>query len=187
MEQQVRQLAFYDPLTNLANRRLLDDRLSLAMTASIRSGCHGALMFIDLDNFKLLNDTHGHGTGDLLLVQAAERLKSCVRDMDTVARFGGDEFVVMIGELELSENESVLQARRIAEKIAAMLARPYFLGIESSQAETGIEHRCTASIGVALFGGRQVSRSDVLKWADAAMYQAKAAGENLIRMHGMTA
>ncbi len=184
LEDQVRQLAFYDPLTNLPNRRLLDDRLSQAMASGNRTGCHGALMFIDLDNFKSLNDSHGHDVGDLLLIQAAERLKSCIRETDTVARFGGDEFVVMIGELVADQGEPASQVEMIARKIAAALAIPYVLDVTmEGQTEMRIEHRCTASIGVTLFFGQELARSDVLKRADAAMYKAKAAGENLIRRY----
>lgn len=184
MEDQVHQMAFYDVLTRLPNRRLLDDRLSQTMAASKRSGCHGALMFLDLDNFKPLNDLHGHAVGDLLLIEVAERLKGCVREMDTVARFGGDEFVVMIGDLGTEKNESTAQARLIAEKIRAALSTPYLLTIrQEGKAETQVEHHCTASIGVALFNNNEASQDDVLRWADSAMYAAKEAGRNLVRFH----
>jgi len=184
MEDQVRQLAFHDTLTKLPNRRLLNDRLGQTIAASKRSGCYGALMFLDLDNFKLLNDTHGHEVGDLLLIEAADRLKSCVREIDTVARFGGDEFVVMISELDVDKAESTTQAGIIAEKIRAALAKPYVLKIQhEGKAETTVEHHCTASIGVALFSKREASHDNILKWADTAMYQAKEAGCNLIRFY----
>jgi len=184
MEEQVRQLAFYDPLTSLPNRRLLNDRLSQSMAAGKRSGCYGALMFIDLDNFKLLNDTHGHEVGDLLLVESADRLKSCVREMDTVARFGGDEFVVIISELGLDRSESSTQAGVVAEKIRTALAKPYVLKIQQDrQAETLIEHRCTASVGIALFSMHEARQEDILKRADTAMYRAKEAGSNLIHFY----
>jgi diguanylate cyclase (GGDEF)-like protein/PAS domain S-box-containing protein len=184
MEEEVRQLAFHDALTKLPNRRLLDDRLSHAMAASKRSGCHGALMFLDLDNFKSLNDTHGHGIGDLLLIEAASRLKHCVREVDTVARFGGDEFVVIISELDADRSESVAQADNIAQKIRAALAKPNVLTVQGEGgAQTTIEYRYTASIGVALFGRHDNSLEDILKWADAAMYQAKQAGSNLIQFY----
>jgi diguanylate cyclase (GGDEF)-like protein/PAS domain S-box-containing protein len=113
MEDQVRQLAFYDTLTSLPNRRLLNDRLSQAMSAGQRSGLYGALMFLDLDNFKPINDAYGHGVGDLLLIEAASRLKKCVRGMDTVARFGGDEFVVMLSELDTDKSDATEQARLV--------------------------------------------------------------------------
>ena len=184
MEEQIRQLAFFDPLTRLPNRRLLNDRLSRAMATSKRSGRYCALMFADLDNFKPLNDKHGHEAGDLLLIEVAERLSKCVREADTVARFGGDEFVIMIGELDASRSESVAQARVVAEKIRTALARPYVL---AAQADDGglktIEHHCSASIGVALFINHEASQGEVLKAADNAMYAAKDAGRNQICFH----
>jgi len=182
MEDQVRQLAFYDELTKLPNRRLLNDRLSQTMAAIQRSGRYGAMMFLDLDNFKLLNDTHGHEVGDRLLIEAADRLKRYVRQMDTVARFGGDEFVVMISELDAEESASAAQAGVIAEKIRLALARPYVFTIQHEDAAAiTVEHQCTASIGVTLFGRHEARQEDILKRADTAMYQAKAAGCNLIR------
>lgn len=182
MEEQVRQLAFYDPLTQLPNRRLLSDRLNQAMAASKRSACYGAVMFLDLDNFKLLNDTQGHVVGDLLLVEAAKRLKSCVREMDTVARFGGDEFVLMISELDADKTESFRSAS--SPKIFSALSQPFVLNTSSErEPETTIEHRCSASVGVALFVNQEASQDDILKWADAAMYRAKEAGRNLVRFH----
>ena len=184
MEEQIRQLAFYDSLTKLPNRRLLDDRLAQTMSASKRSGCFGAVMFLDLDNFKPLNDTHGHATGDLLLIEAAERLRSCVREIDTVARFGGDEFVVMISELCRDKFESAAQAETVAEKIRDALSAPYHLTAQrEEQADVSVEHRCTVSIGVVVFIDHKGSQADILKWADAAMYQAKEAGRNTIRFY----
>jgi len=181
-EDQVRQLAFYDTLTELPNRRLLNDRLSQAMAAGKRSGCYGALMFLDLDNFKSLNDTHGHAVGDLLLIEAAARLKRCVRQVDTVARFGGDEFVVMLSHLNADKTESACQARIVAEKIRASLSEPYLLTImRDGKADATVEHCCTASIGVALFMNHEASQDDILRWADTAMYQAKQGGRNSIR------
>jgi diguanylate cyclase (GGDEF)-like protein/PAS domain S-box-containing protein len=188
MEDQVRQLAFFDPLTNLPNRRLLNDRLSQSMATSKRSGCYGALMFLDLDNFKPLNDAHGHVVGDLLLIEAANRLKSCVREMDTVARFGGDEFVVIASELDTDSAESAAQAGIIAEKIRGALSEPYVLTVKhDGQADATIEHHCTASIGVTLFINHESSPDDILKWADTAMYQAKEEGRNSIRFHDSNA
>jgi diguanylate cyclase (GGDEF)-like protein/PAS domain S-box-containing protein len=184
LEEQVHQMAFHDTLTKLPNRNLLNDRLSQAMSANKRSGCFGALMFLDLDNFKSLNDAHGHEVGDLLLIEAAVRLKSCVREIDTVSRFGGDEFIVLIGELSADKSESGTQAGIIAEKVRAALARPYVLQTRhKGTAPASVEHCCTASIGVALFGKQDASRDDILKWADTAMYQAKEAGCNLIRFY----
>ncbi len=184
MEEQVRQLAFYDPLTGLPNRRLLNDRLSQAMSASKRSALYGAVMILDLDNFKPLNDRHGHLVGDLLLIEAAARLNACLRETDTVARFGGDEFVVMLSDLNPDKAESTAQAGIIAEKVRTRLSEPYLLAIKrDGKPDATIEHRCSTSIGVALFVGNEASQGDVLKWADAAMYQAKDGGRNSIRFY----
>ena len=183
-EEQIRQLAFYDALTQLPNRRLLNDRLEQAMAASKRSGRYGALMFLDLDNFKPLNDTHGHDVGDLLLIEVARRITGCVREMDTCARFGGDEFVVILSELVTDKTESAAQASTVAEKIHVALAEPYLLKIQpEGKAETTVEHHCTSSIGVVLFVNHDAGAEDILKWADMAMYQAKEAGRNLIRFY----
>ena len=183
LEEQVRQLAFHDPLTHLANRRLMLEHLDQAMSASKRSHHHGALLFLDLDNFKSLNDTHGHGVGDLLLIEVAERLKACVREADTVARFGGDEFVVLLCELDTQPAEASEQAIAVAEKIRIRLSDLYVLQAAPSGPATGtIEHQCTASIGVAIFRGRDESQSSVIDRADAAMYQAKKDGRNRIRL-----
>lgn len=184
VEDEIHNLAFYDELTRLPNRRLLNDRLAHTMAASKRSGLYGALMFLDLDNFKPLNDKHGHDVGDLLLIEVAKRLTSCVREVDTVTRFGGDEFVVMLSGLDKDKAESAAQASVVAEKIRAALAEPYVLKIQhEGQAETTIEHRCTSSIGVVLFIHHEASADDIIKWADMAMYQAKEAGGNQIRFY----
>lgn len=184
MEDEVRQMAFYDPLTRLPNRRLLGDRLSQCLAANKRSACYGALMFIDLDNFKPLNDSHGHAVGDSLLVEVARRLLGCVRQMDTVARFGGDEFIVMLRELNTDQDESTAQARVIAEKIRVRLAEPYVLSVtQEGRPDATVEHRCTVSIGVTLFVAHEANTDDILKWADIAMYEAKAAGRNVIRFN----
>ena len=181
MENQIREMAFHDSLTKLPNRRLLNDRLTQAMATNKRSGLYGALMILDLDNFKPLNDAQGHQVGDLLLIEAADRLKACVREMDTVARFGGDEFVVMVSEIGADKDDSTEQARNVAEKIRIALSEPYRLTVKhDGKAETTITHQCTASIGVALFSNHEASPNDVLKWADEAMYRAKDAGRNSI-------
>lgn len=183
MEGQVREMAFHDPLTKLPNRLLLNDRLSQASAGSLRSGCYVALMFLDLDNFKPLNDMHGHEVGDCLLIEVADRLTSCVRQMDTVARFGGDEFVVMLSELHEDHARSLAQAQAIAEKIRVLLSAPYVLTIRhEGEPDVRVEHHCTASIGMVLFLDHRVSQSDILMRADLAMYQAKKAGGNAIRM-----
>lgn len=187
-EEQVRQLAFYDPLTQLPNRRLLNDRLSQAMAATRRNACHGALMFLDLDNFKPLNDVHGHAVGDLLLMETAARLRQCVREIDTVSRFGGDEFVVMLSDLSTDTATATAEALGIAEKIHTALAAPYLLSLPSKTLPAGVlqdvkvvEHHCTASIGVIVFSSLDASQDEILKSADAAMYQAKDAGRNTIQ------
>lgn len=183
-EDEIRNLAFYDELTKLPNRRLLNDRLEQTMVASKRSGIYGVLMFLDLDNFKPLNDAHGHDVGDLLLIEVARRLTSCVREADTVARFGGDEFVVILNELSADKADSTAQASIVAEKIRAALAEPYVLQIQhEGQAETTVEHRCSSSIGVVLFINHITSAEEIIKWADMAMYQAKEAGGNQIRFY----
>ena len=182
MEKQLRQLAFYDPLTNLPNRRLLNDRLSEAMVASERSGRFGALVFLDLDDLKRVNDSRGHAVGDLLLIETAERLRRCVREIDSVARFGGDEFVVMLRELSLDKTESNAQAEIVAEKIRSTLAEPYWLAVErDGMPDSIVELHCTASIGVVMFFSHEASQDDIVKSADMAMYQAKQAGRNSIR------
>ncbi len=183
-EDQIRQLAFYDTLTNLPNRRLLNDRLIQALAISKRNGLYGALMFLDLDNFKPLNDTHGHVVGDLLLIEAANRIKSCVREMDTVARFGGDEFVVMLSGLKADKTGATSQALLVAEKVLAVLSSPYLLIVNHDEGLSSmVTHRCTASIGVAMFVNHEGSQEEILQWADLAMYQAKDAGRNSIHLY----
>jgi diguanylate cyclase (GGDEF)-like protein/PAS domain S-box-containing protein len=172
-EESIRQLAFYDSLTGLPNRRLLQDRLQQAMAASTRSGRAGALLFIDLDHFKTLNDTLGHDKGDLLLEQVAARLLATVRESDTVARLGGDEFVIMQEGLSESFHEAAAQAKTLGEKLLAAFSMPFQIG--------DYEQFSTASIGVALFQDHHDKMGDLLKWADLAMYQAKAAGRNAMR------
>jgi diguanylate cyclase (GGDEF)-like protein len=172
-EHEIHQLAFYDPLTKLPNRRLLLDRLHQAMAVSMRSGRHGALLFLDMDHFKAVNDTQGHATGDLLLIEVARRLQSCVREGDSVARLGGDEFVVVLEELSHQMDEAATQTELVAEKIRSELGQPYMLG--------DYECHTTPSIGISLFRGHSDSMEDLLMHADVAMYQAKTAGRNVIR------
>ncbi len=169
-EEEINKLAFYDPLTGLPNRRMLLDRLRLAMAESKRSGCVGALQFIDLDNFKTLNDTLGHDMGDLLLQQVGQRLKKCMREGDTVARLGGDEFVVMLKDLSTDLVDAAAQAEVVGEKILASIGEPYRLA--------GLEYQITPSIGITQFRGFDATIDDLLKQADLAMYQAKALGRN---------
>lgn len=180
-EAEIHNMAFYDTLTQLPNRRLLSDRLDQAMASSKRSGKYGALMLLDLDNFKPLNDAHGHNMGDLLLIEVGRRITSCLRETDTVARLGGDEFVLVLSELYKNKAKSEAQSSIVAEKIRNILAEPYELkpNIKSSAAGI-IKHQCSASIGVVLFNNHETSKEDLLKQADMAMYQAKEAGRNKI-------
>jgi diguanylate cyclase (GGDEF)-like protein/PAS domain S-box-containing protein len=172
-EDKIWNLAFYDVLTHLPNRRLLLDRLQQTLAVSTRNISKHALLFVDLDNFKVLNDTLGHQTGDLLLQEVARRFIACVREADTVARLGGDEFVVMLDDLSEVPEEAAAQAENVGEKILEAVAKPYLLA--------GHECHSTASIGITIFGEERKSRDEVLQQADIAMYQAKAAGRNTIR------
>jgi diguanylate cyclase (GGDEF)-like protein/PAS domain S-box-containing protein len=184
MEDQVRQLAFQDSLTHLPNRRLLIDRLKHSLSTSKRGGSFGALMFLDLDNFKALNDAQGHGVGDLLLIDCAKRLTGCVRQVDTVARFGGDEFVVLLDELEMNLDDARLNAQKVAEKIRVSIGKPFDLIVKRvGHMDVAIVHLCSASIGVVIFSQSDTSPDDILKWADGAMYEAKKAGRNTVRFH----
>ncbi len=178
-------MAFYDPLTGLPNRRLLDDRLAQAVAEIKRSSRHKALMVLDLDKFKILNDTHGHALGDLLLIEATTRMKKCVRAIDTVARFGGDEFVVLLSELDPNKEKATIQAKIVAEKIRTSLASGYKLKANIEGCNNAVvEHNCTTSIGVVVFGKENstadLTSEDLFMRADAAMYKAKEAGRNLV-------
>lgn len=166
----IERLAFYDPLTNLPNRRLLQDRLKLALESSQRRWRKGALMFIDMDNFKTLNDSLGHAMGDILLQEVAHRLKLILRESDTVARLGGDEFVLMLVDLKSDEIGALAQVEEIAHKIIVGLSQPYQLGMH--------EYHCSSSIGITFFDGYECSAQELLKQSDIAMYQAKALGGN---------
>lgn len=174
-EEKIDRLAFYDPLTNLPNRRLLHERLQQAFVSSTRYHRHGALLFIDLDNFKLLNDTQGHNIGDLLLLEVAERLKISVRKNDTVARLGGDEFVVLLENLDKDTQQAATQTETICEKILTTLSQPYTL--------KNYQCRSTASIGVCLFCDQEITAEELFKRADTAMYGAKHAGRNTSRFY----
>jgi len=172
-EERITELAFFDPLTRLPNRTLLLDRLRQAIAVSTRNKTCSALLFIDLDHFKTLNDTLGHDQGDLLLQQVAQRLTASVRSNDTVARVGGDEFVVVLESLHQDADDAASQTRLIGEKIISVLAEPYQLN--------HIEYRTTASLGATVFRGRECSFDELLKQADLAMYQAKESGRNTLR------
>ncbi|MEX0732667.1 MAG: EAL domain-containing protein [Aquisalimonadaceae bacterium] len=173
-EEDIQFFALYDPLTRLPNRRLLQDRLQQALVAATRNRLNGAVLFLDLDNFKTLNDTLGHDEGDLLLQQVADRLTIGLRESDTVGRFGGDEFVVILGELDASAEQAALKAERIGKTILAALNQPYRLG--------GYQRQITPSIGITMFGQQGDSANELMKRADFAMYQAKAGGRNTLRM-----
>jgi len=173
IDEKIKYLAFYDSLTDLPNRRLLHDRLQHALASGMRSGRHGALLFIDLDNFKMLNDMLGHGKGDLLLQQVAKRLSACVREGDTVARLGNDEFVVILENMSENLRETATEAENAGRKILASLNQTYLLD--------GHECYSTQSIGITLFGGEQQNIGELLKQADLAMYRAKSAGRNNLR------
>lgn len=172
-QEKIAELAFFDQLTGLPNRTLLLDRLKQAMTVSERTGVYGAVLFIDLDNFKSLNDTLGHDVGDLLLKKVAQRLTECVREVDTVARLGGDEFVVILPSLGTSEVDAGTGTKIVARKILTALNQSHQLGITA--------HHSTASIGATLFLGQGASADDLMKQADLAMYRSKEGGRNALR------
>ncbi len=172
-EEEIRNLAFYDALTGLPNRRLLRDRSQLALSMSARNHLCGALLFLDMDKFKTLNDTLGHDYGDLLLVEVARRIKACVREADTVSRLGGDEFVVLIEEIGANLQDASQKAASIAEKIRTVLTDTYVLN--------GHEYHGSTSIGVCMYRGNKESMDVLMKHADMAMYQAKDSGRNAVR------
>lgn len=172
-EAEIHRLAYYDSLTQLPNRRLLLDRLGQALAASHRSGHYGAVLFLDLDNFKTLNDTSGHDIGDLLLIEVARRLHDVVREGDSLSRLGGDEFVVVLENLSTDVDEAVLQTESVSEKVRAALARPYDL--------EGREFHGTCSLGAVLFHGHDEPLESLLKQADLALYRAKGNGRNCLR------
>ena len=179
--EEIKNLAFFDALTQLPNRRLLLDRLNQARMNSARGEHYCALLLSDLDNFKSLNDTQGHDVGDQLLIEAANRFKSCLREGDTVARLGGDEFVVILNNLGNAE-QAARQAERLASKIGKTLGQPYELKVEQPDGSLGLhQHHCSLSIGITLFHGHDLSADELLKRADTAMYQAKKSGRNALR------
>ncbi len=172
-EAEIHRLAYYDPLTQLPNRRLLYDRLGQALTASRRNGHYGAILFLDMDNFKTLNDTLGHDVGDLLLVEVAQRLNGAVREGDTIARLGGDEFVLLLENLSENAREAAIQAGLVGDKVLDIIGTSYLL--------EDVEFSCTTSIGACLFCSPDDSVDDLLKHADLAMYQSKKDGRNSLR------
>lgn len=181
-EDAIKGLAYHDTLTQLPNRRLLLDRLGQAQSSSLRNHTWAGLVFLDLDRFKILNDTHGHHAGDLLLVEVARRLVGCVRGIDTVARLGGDEFVVLLCDLGNTRDQARQAAHHVAQKMLNVLAQPYQLALEED-AQTVVEHQCSASAGLVMFMGNTTPAATLLEQADAAMYAAKKAGRNQVCMH----
>lgn len=180
-EERIHKLAFYDPLTQLPNRRLLTERLRQALVESQRSQCYGAVMFMDLDRFKMLNDSQGHDLGDQLLIEAGKRIGECVREQDTVARIGGDEFVIMLKELGKDLDNVLAVAQRIGDSLLSMLRRPYTLQrSDRDNYPMPVVYHSSASIGMTLFRGSELNSENLLKQADVAMYQAKQAGRNKI-------
>lgn len=182
-EDTIKGLAYHDTLTQLPNRRLLLERLGQAQSSSLRNSTWAGLVFLDLDRFKILNDTHGHRAGDLLLIEVARRLVACVRGIDTVARLGGDEFVVLLCDLGNTSDQAHQAARHVAQKMLAALAQPYPLTLEDGPPATVVQHQCSASAGLVLFTGRTTPPETLLEQADAAMYQAKKAGRNQLCVH----
>ncbi len=177
----IERLAFYDPLTDLPNRRLLLDRLEQALASSTRHNRHGALMLLDMDDFKTLNDTLGHDVGDQFLVEVASRLQAAVREGDTVARHGGDEFVVILEDLS-EDALAVTQAESVAVKILHVVSQPYLLDLTlRADLKNTLSYHCTSSIGITLFRGHSLSADELMRRADTAMYQAKAGGRNSLR------
>jgi diguanylate cyclase (GGDEF)-like protein/PAS domain S-box-containing protein len=174
-EQAIAHLAFHDSLTQLPNRRMLQDRLQSAVASSFRTQRHGAVLFLDLDRFKELNDTYGHDAGDLLLQEVAQRLLQCIRAVDTVARLGGDEFVVLVQELSAEAEDARLHVATVGHKILDSLNEPYAINAQS--------HSITPSIGITLFLGKNVAPDDLLKQADQAMYHAKERGRNQVQFY----
>ncbi len=183
LEAQIHKLAFNDELTKLPNRRLLLDRIGQLIAVSKRSNEYGVLIFLDLDNFKPLNDLHGHAAGDLLLIEVANRLVSCVRNSDTVARLGGDEFVVLLSELGTDELNAYTLAQLMADKILKKLSNPYELNADLNKAKLNVVHHCSASLGVVVFkGDESINSAALLDEADKAMYVAKESGRNQIKL-----
>ncbi|MDD4912460.1 MAG: EAL domain-containing protein [Sideroxydans sp.] len=172
-EKAIETLAYFDPLTKLPNRRLFMDRLHTAFLNSNRNNLYGAVLFIDMDKFKVLNDTLGHDSGDMMLIQVAQRIQGCIREVDTVARFGGDEFLVLLADVDASTDKASQRVATVAEKIRTALTKPYNLKDR--------EYISSPSIGIALYRGLEKSVDDLLKHADMAMYQVKDSGRNAVR------
>jgi diguanylate cyclase (GGDEF)-like protein/PAS domain S-box-containing protein len=186
IEERIKHLAFYDGLTHLPNRRLLNDRLAVALATCKRNNLFGALLFIDLDDFKPINDRYGHETGDKLLMEVSNRLKSCVREIDTAARLGGDEFIVVVSDLDADVGAAKALALAIAEKIRSEFAQPYWIaGVRNSQSDGTVAIHCTASVGVTLLSPSDEDADELIKRADSAMYGSKDAGRNRVQFHDL--
>lgn len=183
-EKDLRQLALHDALTGLGNRQSFTQRMTLAMATSERTRKHGAMIMLDLDNFKPLNDLHGHPAGDQLLIQVGERLQSVLREVDTVARFGGDEFMVLLESLSEDRAQAEVQALEVGEKIRAVIDRPFHILQDDGTQSPDIVHHCTSSVGVTLFLGKRVQQDQLLIQADTAMYEAKSKGKNCVSLYG---
>ena len=182
-EELIRELAFHDTLTRLPNRRMFDERFTFVLAQAKRNKTYGALLVIDLDNFKPLNDSFGHKAGDLLLIDVAARLNACVRQSDIVARFGGDEFIVALSDLSKDEETAKVEAMRVASKILFHVRAPYVLLLDEEGNDKVITYECTASIGVALFEYDKQHKDRIFSEADKAMYQAKQKGRNCIEFY----
>lgn len=186
MEHKIHDMAYYDILTKLPNRRMLSEKLKKALALSKRTSRYGALMFVDLDNFKPANDQFGHGAGDLILIEVGKRLTNCLREVDTIVRFGGDEFVVLLTELEKNILIATQHATLVAEKIRISLAKPYCITMMDGKIRHSMTHHCTASIGVTLFINKEKTPEELIMLADMAMYQAKMDGRNQIHVSERT-
>ena len=179
-EETIKNMAFYDPLTGLTNRRLLEDRLSMIIANKKRNSSHGAVIFLDLDNFKSLNDKFGHQAGDAFLIEVASRLLSCVREVDTVSRFGGDEFIVVIDGLAEDKKNAEKEILIPARKILSKLNQPYLITIPGNDIPSDtIKHLSSASIGISLFN-KNAEKDIIIDRADRAMYLVKESGKNNI-------
>ena len=181
---EIEYLAFHDTLTKLPNRRLFLDHLGLAIAESHRSRRYGALLFLDLDDFKPVNDIYGHKTGDKVLVEAAQRIKNSIRETDTAARYGGDEFAILLNMLDTDADTAHARANTISQKISDNLSAPYILTLENKRgANTIAQHHCTSSIGIVLFSDNDTREEELISKADEAMYKAKSSGKNAIHFH----
>lgn len=181
--EKVQELAFYDALTHLPNRRMLEDRLNVELAKVKRTQKIGGLMFLDLDNFKPLNDAFGHNAGDSLLVEVAHRLLGTVRECDTIARFGGDEFIILLSEIGSNTKEAEEHIMLVAQKVLTVICEPYCIDVvHDNGAEEMLTHHCSASIGITLFNAKELDREKILQHADKAMYKAKVNGRNRIEI-----